>query len=88
MSLHKLIMGVREKYIPLPGGPTDKFGNRYEGRWTVSCMIEEMREHADSIRLEPPGEDAQSFGFAEGRNMKIIRSSDNRVVPGIGHSVI
>jgi hypothetical protein len=66
MSLHKLIMGAREKYIPLPGGPTDKFGNRYEGRWTVSCMIEEMREHADSIRLEPPGEDGAEFWLCQG----------------------
>ena len=47
--------------MPLPGGPTDKFGNRYEGRWTVFCMIEVMREHADSIRLELPGEDGAEF---------------------------
>jgi hypothetical protein len=47
--------------MPLPGGPTDKFGNRYEGRWTVFCMSEVMREHADSIRLELPGEDGAEF---------------------------
>ncbi|HEX9197589.1 MAG TPA: hypothetical protein VF906_07335, partial [Candidatus Bathyarchaeia archaeon] len=61
MSLLKWSIGAREKYMPLPGGPTDKFGNRYEGRWTVFCMIEVMREHADSIRLELPGEDGAEF---------------------------
>lgn len=24
----------------LPGEATDKFGNRYEGRWTVYCMAD------------------------------------------------
>ena len=41
--------------MPLPGGATDKFGNRYEGRWTVNCMIDVMDERADAIRLEPLG---------------------------------
>ena len=41
--------------MPLPGGPTDKFGNRYEGRWTVLQMAEVLDERADSLRLEPPG---------------------------------
>lgn len=47
--------------MPLPGGETDKIGNRYEGRWTVFCMIDVMDEKADSIRLETPGEDAFEF---------------------------
>lgn len=51
--------------MPLPGGPTDKFGNRYEGRWTVFCMSEIMREHADSIRLELPGEDWAEFRLSQ-----------------------
>src|SRR6266567_1654947 len=65
MSLLKWSIGAREKYMPLPGGPTDKFGNRYEGRWTVFCMIEVMREHADSIRLELPGEDGAEFRLSQ-----------------------
>jgi hypothetical protein len=24
--------------MPVAGGPTDKFGNCYEGYWTVNCM--------------------------------------------------
>ncbi|MBF2046554.1 MAG: hypothetical protein IGS54_04130 [Elainella sp. C42_A2020_010] len=47
--------------MPLPGGEADKLGNRYEGRWTVFCMIDVMDEKADSIRLEKPGEDAFEF---------------------------
>ncbi len=49
--------------MPLPGGAADKFGNRYEGRWTVSCMIEVLRNQADSIRLEPPGEEGKGAEF-------------------------
>ncbi|MEG5054988.1 MULTISPECIES: hypothetical protein [unclassified Microcoleus] len=43
------------------GGVADKLGNRYEGRWTVHCMIDVMEEKADSISLEPPGIDGIEF---------------------------
>ena len=49
--------------MPLLGGPTDKFGNRYEGRWTVNCMIDVMDERADAIRLEPPGAEGEGVEF-------------------------
>ncbi len=49
--------------MPLPGGATDKFGNRYEGIWTVECMIRVMDEKADSIRLEPPGAEGDGVEF-------------------------
>src|SRR5713226_8593959 len=49
--------------MPLPGGPADKFGNRYEGRWTVACIAEIMEERADAIRLEPPGEEGEGVEF-------------------------
>jgi hypothetical protein len=38
------------------GGIADKYGNRLEGRWTVHCFVELLKEHADKIDLEPPGE--------------------------------
>lgn len=47
--------------MPLPGGPTDKIGNRYEEAWTVYAMLEVMDERALAIRLEPPGEDGVEF---------------------------
>src|SRR5688500_4018743 len=44
----------KKSVMPLAGGASDKFGSRYEGRWTVYCMIDVMDERADAIRLEPP----------------------------------
>ncbi|MBI4641386.1 MAG: hypothetical protein HY731_11870 [Candidatus Tectomicrobia bacterium] len=49
--------------MPLPGGSADKLGNRYEGRWTVVCMVEVMDERADAIRLEPPGVEGEGVEF-------------------------
>jgi hypothetical protein len=49
--------------MPLPGGASDKFGNRYEGRWTVLQMAEVLAEHADLMRLEPPGEEGEGVEF-------------------------
>ena len=49
--------------MPLPGGAAEKFGNRYEGRWTVACLLDVMDEKASSIRLEPPGPEEQGFEF-------------------------
>ncbi|MCC0175893.1 ATP-binding protein [Waterburya agarophytonicola K14] len=49
--------------MPLSGGATDKFGNRYEGLWTVDCIIDVIDEKASSIRLEPPGEEGEGVEF-------------------------
>jgi len=49
--------------MPLPGGAADKVGIRYESLWTVNCMIDVMDESADSIRLEPPGEEGDGIEF-------------------------
>ena len=49
--------------MPLSGGAAEKFGNRYEGRWTVACLLDVMDEKADSIRLEPPEPEDQGFEF-------------------------
>lgn len=49
--------------MPLAGGAADKFGNRYEGRWTVLAMAEVLDERADAIRLEPPGEEGAGVEF-------------------------
>jgi hypothetical protein len=49
--------------MPLPGGATDKYGNRYEGRWTAFCMAQILDENACSIRFEPVGADDKGFEF-------------------------
>lgn len=41
---------------PRPGGDTDKFGNRYEGRWTVRQLLEVLVGKAEAITVEPLGE--------------------------------
>src|SRR5688572_8364791 len=45
----------------LPGGPSDKLGNRYEMQWTVYCVIKVLAGEYDSIHLEPPGEGKTEF---------------------------
>lgn len=49
--------------MPLHGGGSDKFGNRYEGRWTVFQMAKVLDEKVDSIRLEPPGKEGDGAEF-------------------------
>jgi hypothetical protein len=49
--------------VPLPGGPSNKFGQRYEGRWTVNALLRILDEKASWIRLEVPGEDFTEFAL-------------------------
>jgi hypothetical protein len=37
---------------PRPGGEADKFGNRYEGAWTVQHVLHVLRGAAESITVE------------------------------------
>lgn len=38
--------------MPLPGGATDKIGNRYENLWTIDRLLELIDKKADSIEIE------------------------------------
>ncbi len=49
--------------MPLPGGASDKAGNRYENLWTVRCMLRVMRGEAESIHLEPAGDEGKGIEF-------------------------
>lgn len=49
--------------MPLPGGASDKYGNRYEAKWTAYCFVQVMAEEADFIHLEPVGEDGEGCEF-------------------------
>lgn len=54
--------------MPLPGGPTDKLGNRYELWWTVSQLVRMLHGKAESIRIEDPGvTEAEFVIVSEGR---------------------
>ncbi|MCY3770947.1 MAG: hypothetical protein OXG98_02845 [Gemmatimonadetes bacterium] len=47
--------------MPLPGGPADKFGNRYETWWTINQLIRVIKGEAESIRIEDPSFPAAEF---------------------------
>jgi tetratricopeptide (TPR) repeat protein len=50
--------------MPLPGGASDKAGNRYELLWTVDRLIDIVLGRATSIRLEPPDFDGIEFHYS------------------------
>ncbi|MFJ4565335.1 hypothetical protein ACIP4U_16775 [Streptomyces caelestis] len=41
--------------VPRPGGETDKFGNRYEGAWTIRHALYVLLGSGTSLRVEPGG---------------------------------
>jgi hypothetical protein len=48
---------------PRPGGEADKFGNRYEGAWTVRQILLILSGVAESITVEPAGDLAEGVEF-------------------------
>ena len=54
--------------MPLPGGPSDKIGNRYERRWTVRALIELLQGTATSVRVEVPGPEGTATEFRQTDN--------------------
>jgi hypothetical protein len=48
---------------PRPGGEADKFGNRYEGAWTVRQILLVLHGVAESITVEPAGDLAEGVEF-------------------------
>jgi hypothetical protein len=48
---------------PRAGGDADKFGNRYEGRWTVRQLLEVLVGKADAVTVEPLGELSEGVEF-------------------------
>jgi hypothetical protein len=48
---------------PRPGGEADKFGNRYEGRWTVRQLLYVLLGRADSVIVEEVGEAGEGVEF-------------------------
>ncbi len=48
---------------PRAGGEADKFGNRYEGAWTVRQLFEVLLGNADAITVEATGETGSGVEF-------------------------
>jgi hypothetical protein len=62
---------------PIPGGQSDKFGNRYEGRWTVAKILEVLAGDMTSVRVEEAGVTGEGIEF----------SATRRSGQGEGHQV-
>lgn len=52
--------------MPLPGGPADKIGNRYELWWTVYQFVRIIDGEAESIRIEDPTAEKAEFVITAG----------------------
>ena len=52
--------------MPLPGGPADKLGNRYERLWTAYQLLCLLDGRCESVRLEQPGVDKAEFVIRRG----------------------
>ena len=57
--------------MPLPGGPSDKLGNRYETWWTVSELLRMLFGGADAIRIEDPGVIKAEFVVQKGTRREL-----------------
>ena len=57
--------------MPLPGGPADKFGNRYESWWTVSQLVRIIKGDAESIRIEEPTVEKAEFVVIAGDHREL-----------------
>ena len=54
--------------MPRLGGESDKYGGRFEGKWTAFCMADLLKGKADVICLEPPGDASEGAEFWLKRN--------------------
>ena len=57
--------------MPLPGGPADKFGNRYETWWTVSECVRMLRGDTEAIRIEAPAVEKAEFVVTTGSRREL-----------------
>ncbi len=75
--------------MPLPGGDSDKIGNRFELRWTVRQFIRLLTGEADWIHLEPIGDAGDKIEFQLGRaDGRIEAHQVKRQQSGKGHWTI
>lgn len=72
--------------MPLPGGPSDKIGNRYELRWVVRQLVDLVTGRLEWLRIEPPGDDAIEFRCG-GRDGEFAHQA-KRGLSGGGHWTI
>ncbi len=68
-----MIASGGDEVSPRPGGETDKFGNRYEGAWTVQHVLRVLMGTAESITVEDIDELAEGaeFTFRHGEVVEV-----------------
>ena len=66
ISTALLVRTVAGVQMPLPGGPADKLGNRYEALWTAYQLLRLLDGECESVRLEEPGVDKAEFVVRRG----------------------
>ena len=64
--------------MPLPGGPANKLGNRYESWWTIRQLVRIIDKEADSIRIEDPNFDKAEFVVAVGDSRELHQAKRSR----------
>ena len=52
--------------LPLPGGPANKLGNRYETWWTLSELVRMLGGETEAIRIEAPDVEKVEFVVTAG----------------------
>ncbi len=74
---------------PLRGGEAAKFGDRYEGRWTVRQLLYILQGQADAVIVEAVGEigegvefTLQRGGLTEGKHSPPLLPATDRVAMG------
>lgn len=78
--------------MPLPGGPADKVGGRYERSWTLLQVLRVLEGRADSIWIERSGAQGEGMEFQlsiadgfEWHQVKRQCSSDSWTVAALGN---
>jgi hypothetical protein len=56
---------------PRAGGEAEKFGNRYEGAWTTRQLLEVLAGNAESVQVEPFGDEGQGVEFIVRRSTHV-----------------
>lgn len=74
--------------MPLPGGSSNKLGNRYEQLWTVLQVLRVVRGEAVTIEIERPGLDFAEFvvradGVAEHHQAKMSHAKGKWTLPSL-----
>ena len=89
--------------MTLPGGPANKFGNRYENLWTVTEFVRMLHGNTEALRIEALGVEKAEFVVTTGSrrefhqakrshpsgkwSLAMLGASDVRLLQAIGNQL-